>query len=69
MKRFAIIRVPTNGPPALVNMKNVFETEEEALARLAEIEATQQKLHHTFLDVVEFEGKVHEALPKKGILV
>ena len=68
MWRYAVIRFPTSGPPALVDVAHIFDSEIDARERLRELEATQLKQHHTYLDVVAFNGKAHEELPKLGIL-
>lgn len=67
MSRFAVIRVPGSGPPALVGAPYHFDTEHAALARIAEIEAAHLKSHHTHLEVVPFEGPLHAAMQAMGI--
>ena len=69
MRKYAIIRVPGSGPPALINMDSIFSDIAEAHAKLAQIEETQLKAHHTFLDIVSFEGKAEDELPKLGIIL
>ena len=58
MHRFAVIRVPTSGPPALVAAPNDFATRQEARseARIAAVEAGQVMAHHTYLDIFSYEG-------------
>ncbi len=68
MRKYAIIRVPGSGPPALIDMDSIFSDKAEAQAKLAQIEKTQLKAHHTFLDIVSFEGNAEEELPKLGII-
>ncbi|MDX8352740.1 hypothetical protein [Cognatiyoonia sp. IB215182] len=69
MRRFAVIRVPTSGPPALVAQPNVFDSQDSADARIAEIEARQLMTHHTYLDTVAFEGPLMAAMQSRGISV
>jgi hypothetical protein len=47
--RYAVIRVPSSGPPALVAEPNDFASEAEALHRIAEVKARQLMAHHTHL--------------------
>jgi hypothetical protein len=61
--------VPSSGPPALAGAPNVFATKLEAQDRIAEIEADHRKSHHTYLDIVAFEGTVKDGLAAKNILV
>ncbi|WP_411889312.1 hypothetical protein [Yoonia sp. SDW83-1] len=69
MTRYAVIRVPTSGPPALIAAPNVFVSAAEAAARVAAIEQGQLKQHHTYLDVVAFDGPLAEAMAAKGIQI
>ena len=69
MKRYCVIRVPSSGPPALAGAPNVFETREEAEARVAEIESTHLMRHHTWLDVIAVDDPVTASLQARGISV
>ncbi len=69
MTRYAILRVPGSGPPALAGPPNVFDTEVEAQARLDEIEDGHLKAHHTHLEILPFQGPLAQALTKAGILI
>lgn len=69
MIRYAVIRVPSSGPPALAGSPNVFATREAAKARIAEIEADHLITHHTYLDVIAIEGPLYKALAARGIAV
>ncbi len=68
MTRFAVIRVPTSGPPALIAEPNDFATEADAEARIAAIEGKQIMPHHTYLDILGYDGGLQDALLRKGIL-
>ncbi len=68
MKRFVVIRVPDGGRPALIGAPYDFATREDALARIAEIEADHRKVHHTFLCVLEVEPPLPQALEREGVL-
>lgn len=68
MTRYAIIRIPGNGPPALIAPPNHFATEAEAEARIKEVEAKQRMVHHTHLEVVAYAGGLTTALEKRGVL-
>ena len=65
MTRFALIRVPNSGPAAFVA---AFTDRAEAETRLAEIEATKLKVHHTYLEIIAFDGPLEAALDAHGIL-
>lgn len=67
-KRYLILRVPGSGPPALAGAPNDFATREEAAARIAEIEATHLKAHHTYLEIMAYEGDKAAALNAAGVL-
>lgn len=67
-RRFVVVRVPGNGPPALVGAPCVFATVDEAEARIAEIERGHRKSHHTHLEVIPIEGDLGAALERLGIL-
>lgn len=67
--RFAVIRVPGSGAPALAGEPNDFATEAEARARIAQIEAGHLKSHHTHLDIVPYDGDRHVALAAEGVLM
>lgn len=69
MTRFAVIRVPGSGPPALIAAPNSFASRAEAQQRIAEIEAGQLKVHHTYLDIVAYEGPLIDALQELGIQI
>ena len=66
--RYAVIRVPGSGPAALAGPPNDFASEEEALARIAGIEADHRKSHHTDLSVFRYTGPLIDALLAEGIL-
>ncbi len=66
--RYAVIRVPTSGPPALIAAPSDFATEAEARARVAAIEGAQLQVHHTHLEILPYEGPLHAALTAHGIL-
>lgn len=53
MSRFAVVRVPTTGPPALMGEPALFSDRDAAEARKAEIEARSDIAHHTWIDLVE----------------
>ncbi len=67
MTRHAVIRVPSSGPPALIAPPNDFTSEAEALRRIAFVEARQLLAHHTYLDVLAYEGPLTAALEERGI--
>ena len=60
--------MPGSGPPALAGAPNDFATKAEAEARIAEIEAEHLKAHHTYLDIMGYEGDKAEALAAAGVL-
>ena len=66
--RYLILRVPGSGPPALAGAPNDFATREEAEARIAEIEAGHLKAHHTYLEVMRYDGDKAAALKAAGVL-
>lgn len=66
-KRYVVIRVPTNGPRALIAEPNDFATEALARERIAAIEADHRMQHHTFLDIFAYTGEKYEALTAAGI--
>ena len=66
--RYAVIRAPGSGPPALAGAPNDFATEAEALARVAEIEQHHRKSHHTHLSVFCYSGGLQHARLQEGIL-
>lgn len=63
MTRFAVVRVPTAGPPALVGDPALFERREAAEARRSEIEARAVMEHHTWIDVVDLGDLAARDLP------
>lgn len=67
MTRYAVIRVPGAGPPALIAAPNDFASEAEALRCIAEVEARRLMAHHTYLDVLACEGPLAAALEERGI--
>jgi|GEM_PF-5571760 hypothetical protein len=69
MIRYAVIRVPTFGPPALIAEPNIFKTQADAQARIDMIEAKQIMSHHTHLECVPISGPIGPALAERGILV
>lgn len=58
--RYAVVRVPGSGPPALAGAPNDFATETEAEARIVEIEREHRMAHHTYLTIVP--TLVHEPM-------
>jgi len=66
--RYAVLRAPTSGPKALIAPPNDFQTLAEAEARVAAIEATQRKVHHTHLEVFRYTGTLTDALRDAGIV-
>ena len=66
--RYLVLRVPGSGPPALAGAPNDFATREDAEARIAEIERDHLKAHHTYLEVMAYEGDKARALAKAGVL-
>jgi len=66
--RYAVLRAPTSGPKALIATPNDFPTLAEADARVAGIEETQRKVHHTHLEVFRYSGKLTDALRDAGIV-
>lgn len=69
MERYAVIRVPTSGPPALIAAPRDFATQAEAQARIDMIEAGQLKTHHTYLDIVAYDGPLGPAMQALGIQI
>jgi len=69
MERFAVIRVPTSGPPALIGAPCDFATRAEAQARIDAIEAGHLKAHHTYLDIVAYEGPLGPAMRDLGVQI
>ncbi|WP_121629632.1 hypothetical protein [Tropicibacter alexandrii] len=67
-ERFMVVRVPGSGPPALIGAPYDFATLADAKARIAEIEATHRKSHHTHLEIVPYRGALAQALAERGIL-
>ncbi len=65
--RYAVLRAPTSGPRALIAPPNDFSTLAEAEARIAAIESTQRKVHHTHLEVFRYSGPLHQALEQAGV--
>lgn len=63
-----VVRVPSSGPPALIGPPNDFAARAEAEARIAGIEAGHRVAHHTYLEVVAYEGDRASALEALGIL-
>ena len=55
-KRYLVLRVPSSGPPAVIAEPYDFATEEEAEARIAQIEADHLVVHHTYLEVMAYFG-------------
>ncbi|MEO0911784.1 MAG: hypothetical protein AAFY59_02165 [Pseudomonadota bacterium] len=68
MTRYAVLRVPNNGPKALIAEPNDFATEAEALARIASVEAAQLQIHHTHLEIHPYSGDLRTALAAADIL-
>ena len=66
--RYAVLRVPGSGPKALIAPPNDFATLAEAEARVAAIEVTQRKVHHTHLEVFRYSGSLTDALRDAGII-
>ena len=66
--RYAVLRAPTSGPRALIASPNDFPTLAEAEARIAVIESTQRKVHHTHLEVFRYTRTLTEALCEAGIV-
>ena len=66
--RYAVIRCPSPGPPALIDAPNVFDTKAEAESRIASIEAQHRKSHHTFLAILPIDGPLFEALDREGVM-
>ena len=66
--RYAVLRAPTSGPKALIAEPNDFLTLAEAEARIAAIETTQRKVHHTHLEVFRFSGSIVDALRSAGVV-
>lgn len=67
-RRYLVLRNPGSGPPALAGPLNDFATLEEAEVRITEIEASHRKAHHTYLDILPYDGDREEALRAAGIL-
>lgn len=67
--RYLVLRVPTSGPKALAGGANDFASREAAEARVAEILAGQLKAHHTYLEVMAYEGDKMAALERAGVLM
>ncbi len=66
--RYLVLRNPGSGPPALAGPPNDFATLKEAEARISEIEASHLKAHHTYLDILPYDGDREEALRIAGVL-
>ena len=66
--RYAVLRCPSPGPPALIAPPNDFATLAEAEARIAAVEARARMAHHTHLEVLHYRGSLHEALVARGAL-
>ncbi len=67
-RRYLVLRNPGSGPPALAGPPNDFATRAEAEARIANIEKAHLKAHHTFLDILPYEGDKAKALRDAGVL-
>ena len=67
-RRYAVLRVPSSGPKAVIAAPWLFETEAEAKARIAEIEADHLVVHHTYLEVFALDGDAYRALDASGVL-
>lgn len=67
--RYAVLRVPTTGPRAVIAEPWDFATLDEAKARIAEIEADNLVVHHTYVEIFEYEGAVLHALDAAGVLI
>lgn len=67
-ERFAVLRVPSSGPQAVVAEPWDFATRAEATARIAQLEAGHLIQHHTHLEVFAYEGETYAALRSAGIL-
>lgn len=68
-KRFLVLRVPNSGPKALAGPPNDFPTLKEAEARVSEITSRHLKVHHTFLEIVEYTGDKSAFIEAEGILI
>lgn len=66
--RYLVLRVPTSGPPALVAQPNDFATRAEAEARAQAIEGRTRMVHHTWIDIVAYDGPLDAFLAAEGIL-
>ena len=66
--RYLVLRVPDTGRKALIAEPNDFATEAEARRRIAEIEARQLQVHHTYLEVWPYRGGKLAAMEAAGIL-
>ncbi|MEM8754075.1 MAG: hypothetical protein AAGF90_13940 [Pseudomonadota bacterium] len=66
--RYAVLRVPSSGPPALIAPPNNFASEAEAESRIAEIERRKRMTHHTHLETFAYEGDLSAALAVRGVL-
>ncbi|WP_371228601.1 hypothetical protein [Roseovarius sp. 2305UL8-3] len=49
-------------------MDNIYDSEKEARTKLDSLEETQMKTHHTYLDIISFDGNVQEELTKLGVI-
>ena len=68
MTRYAVIRVPSSGPPALIAPPNDIATEAETHRRIAAAEQAQLMAHHIYLDMVAYEGPLMPELSRRGVL-
>ena len=66
--RYLVLRVPNSGPKALAGVPNDFASLEDAKARVSEIMSQQLKVHHTYLEIVEYSGDKATFLESEGIL-
>ncbi|MEM9099085.1 MAG: hypothetical protein AAGC79_11235 [Pseudomonadota bacterium] len=68
-RRYAVLRVPTSGPKAVIAEPWDFASSVEAEARISEIEADHLVVHHTYLEVFEYEAPTLAALHAAGVLI
>ncbi len=68
LERYAVLRLPSSGPKAVIAAPWDFATHAEAEARIAGIEQDHRVVHHTYLEVFAFKGEKYAAMDAAGVM-